>query len=236
MAVWQVAVNNGDYRFLRDTALPTIGLKKRNDRRLHRRKENRAAFLAGMERMVGAVSHFPSVIGYTIFNEGWGQFDHASVYRRLKALDASRIVDSVSGWFQPRLDRDLESDVKSIHVYFKPIKVSLADRPLILSEFGGYSYRIAENAYNLKKNYGYRTLKTEPEFTEALRALYFGEVVPAIGAGLSAAVYTQLSDVEDETNGLVTYDRRRIKADPRELREIADALFAAFAKASSADP
>ena len=229
MAVWQDAVNNGDYRFLRDTALPTIGFKRRDDRRLHRNARTRAAFLSGMEKMVGAVSHFPSVIGYTIFNEGWGQFDHASACRYLRTLDSTRIIDSVSGWFQPKRDGDLESDVRSIHVYFKPIRVKASDRPLVLSEFGGYSYRLSEHAYNPKRNYGYRTLKTEAEFTDALRALYLGEVLPAVKAGLSAAVYTQLSDVEDETNGLVTYDRRAVKVDASEMKKIADALLAAFA-------
>ena len=233
MAVWQDAVNNGDYQFLRDTALPTIGFKRKDDRRLHRDVRTREAFLSGMEKMVGAVSHFPSVVGYTIFNEGWGQFDHAKAYERLKALDPSRFADSVSGWFQPKRDEDLASDMLSLHVYFKPVRLSRSSRPIFLSEFGGYSYRDLEHAFNMHKNYGYSTYKTIEEFEAAFEKLYLDEILPAIGVGLCGTVYTQLSDVEDETNGLVTYDRRLVKLDPTRAKAIAERLFKAFAEATT---
>ena len=135
----------------------------------------------------------------------------------------------------PRRAERFHSDVDSVHVYFKPIRLQVGERPLILSEFGGYSYRIADHAYNLRKNYGYRTLRSQNELTEALSALYLGEVLPAIREGLSCAVYTQLSDVEDETNGLVTYDRRRVKVDVSRMREISSALFTAFLESLALD-
>ena len=226
--VFQDMVNNGDYSFLRDTALPTVGLKRLSDRRLHRDSETRAAFLSGMEKTVRQLSHHPCVCYWTIFNEGWGQFDHAAAYKRLRALDPTRIIDAVSGWFEPRHEADLHSDVKSLHIYFKPVRIPASEKPLVLSEFGGYSYRVEGHIFNLKKNYGYRTFTDQASFEDALEKLYENEVLPAIGGGLCAAVYTQLSDVEDETNGLLTYDRRVEKADARRMREIATRLYGAI--------
>ncbi|MBR6726823.1 MAG: hypothetical protein IKM08_01395, partial [Clostridia bacterium] len=117
MVVFQDMVNNGHYSFFRDTALPTVGIKRRNDKKLHTDPDTRAAFLTAMEETVKLLSGHPSVCYWTIFNEGWGQFEGDAAYRRLRELDSSRIIDTASGWFIPR-----ESDVDSPHVYFKPVK------------------------------------------------------------------------------------------------------------------
>jgi len=224
MLVFQDMVNNSDYSFLRDTALPTIGLVRRNDKRLHRDKETREAFLEGMETTVRQLSFHPSVIVWTIFNEGWGQFDHEAAYLRLKELDDTRPIDSTSGWFVPRRGKPSFTDFDSRHVYFKPVKLTMGEKALFLSEFGGYSYKIEGHSFNLKDNYGYRTFTDRKSFTDALEKLYLDEIVPAVKNGLSAAVYTQLSDIEDETNGLITYDRRVEKVDEDQMRRIAEAL------------
>ena len=229
MVVFQDMVNNSDYSFVRDTALPTIGIKKFDDKKLHTDPESRAAFLDAMEKTVKRLSFHPSVCYWTIFNEGWGQFDHAAVYEKLKELDGSRFIDSVSGWFLPKKQKELASDVESLHVYFKPIKTnerSADEKPLVLSEFGGYSYKIEGHSFNLDKNYGYRTIKDGKEFEQALKTLYFTEVAPAIEKGLCAAIYTQLSDVEDETNGLLSYDRRVVKISYEAAQSIAERIFA----------
>lgn len=227
MLVFQDMVNNSDYSFLRDTALPTIGLLRRNDKRLHRNKESRKAFLDGMETTVRQLSFHPSVIVWTIFNEGWGQFDHETAYRRLKELDDTRPVDSTSGWFTPKKGSPSFTDFDSRHVYFKPVKLTLGEKALFLSEFGGYSYKIEGHSFNLKDNYGYRTFTDRKSFTDALEKLYLDEIVPAVRDGLSAAVYTQLSDIEDETNGLITYDRRVEKVDEEQMQKIAKTLYEA---------
>lgn len=224
MLVFQDMVNNSDYSFLRDTALPTVGLLRRNDKRLHRDKETREAFLDGMETTVRQLSFHPSVIVWTIFNEGWGQFDHETAYRRLKELDDTRPIDSTSGWFAPRRGKESFTDFDSRHVYFKPVKLTMGEKALFLSEFGGYSYKIEGHSFNLKDNYGYRTFTDRKSFTDALEKLYLDEIVPAVRNGLCAAVYTQLSDIEDETNGLITYDRRVEKVDEEQMRKIAEAL------------
>ena len=222
IAVFQDMINNSDYSFVRDTALPTVGVKHLNDKRLHRNDKSRAAFLSGMCETVRRLSFHPSVCYWTIFNEGWGQFDHASAYKKLKRIDDTRFIDSVSGWFTPKKAKKLSSDLCSFHVYFKPVKLKKAkEKPIVLSEFGGYSYKISEHTFNLDDNYGYRTFTVGKELESALEALYTNEVLPAIEkSGLSAAVYTQLSDVEDETNGLITYDRRVIKVNEKLMKKI----------------
>ena len=221
MVVFQDMVNNGDYSFLRDTALPTLGIKRLNDKRMHRDPATRAAFLEGMERTVRQLSNHPCILYWTIFNEGWGQFDGKSAYERLKQLDSTRIIDTVSGWFA-----GAPSDVESLHVYFKPVRIKGAneEKPLVLSEFGGYSYKPEGHVFNPKDTYGYRFFKDRSAFEEALITLYEKEILPARDKGLCAAIYTQVSDVEDETNGLYSYDRRICKVDGERMRALSRAM------------
>ena len=219
MIVFQDFVNNGDYNFIRDTALPTVGLKARGDRNLHRDPKTRSAFLTHMEQTVQQMWNHPSVCYWTIFNEGWGQFDSTTLYRHLKALDSTRIVDSASGWFTGG-----ESDVVSDHVYFKPFRPRKTKKPLVLSEFGGYAWKVPDHAFNPDHEYGYRHFEDQETFEKALVELYEKEIVPAIPKGLCGAIYTQLSDVEDETNGLVTYDRKVMKVDPKVMMVLAEKL------------
>ena len=117
----------------------------------------------------------------------------------------------------------------SEHIYFKKISLTPSDdRPLVLSEFGGYSCKIAEHSFNLDKTYGYKFFSTTEEFMSALVELYEKEIIPAIELGLCATVLTQVSDVEDETNGLLTYDRQILKADKDRMKKISKKLFSAF--------
>ncbi|MBQ9778879.1 MAG: glycoside hydrolase family 2 [Clostridia bacterium] len=227
MVVFQDMVNNGSYSFVRDTALPTLGFKRRNDKRMHRDPYARACFLQSMEQTVRRLSFHPSVCYWTIFNEGWGQFDHAAAYDALRALDDTRFIDSVSGWFLPPRG-EAKSDVESPHVYFKEIRLQAGEKPLVLSEFGGYSYKVEGHCFNLDKAYGYRSFKAREDFETALLALYREQVLPHIGKGLCAAVYTQLTDVEDEINGLLTYDRRVVKVSEQSMQALAAELKSAI--------
>ena len=188
----------------------------------------RREFLSLMRKTVKRLSFHPSVCYWTIFNEGWGQFDHAAAYDELKKLDSSRPVDSVSGWFSSR--RGTVSDVESPHIYFKKIKLSQVNKPTVISEFGGYSYKVEGHSFNLKDNYGYGVCSSSDELEKALTDLYENQVIPAIRSGLCGTVYTQLTDVEDETNGLMTYDRRVTKVSPDKMRAIAEKLWAEFKK------
>jgi len=219
MIVFQDMVNNGDYNFTRDTALPTAGLRTLPDRFLHTDKKTRAVFAESMEKTVAQLWNHPCVCYWTIFNEGWGQFNSAKMYEKLKALDSTRFIDTASGWFM-----GAPSDVYSQHTYFKPVKMKPTEKPFMLSEFGGYSCKIDEHAFNLKKEYGYKHFDTPEAFMDGIETLYRTEIIPLVEKGLCGAILTQVSDVEDEVNGLVTYDRKVCKVDEDRMRAIADAL------------
>lgn len=214
MIVFQDMINSGKYNFLIDTALPTVGLKRGiKHRATARRKEE---FYRTAYGITDLLYNHPSVCYYTVFNEGWGQFDADKCYKNLKAYDHSRIWDATSGWFKEK-----SSDVDSEHIYFKQIKLESGTRPLVLSEFGGYSCKIKEHSFNLDKTYGYRYFDDKSEFEKSLIKLYDNEIIPCIKNGLCATVLTQVSDVEDETNGLLTYDRVVLKVNPDKLSELA---------------
>jgi hypothetical protein len=216
-------VNSGDYSFLVDTLLPTIG-KKRGI--THKACSCRSKYFeADCRETLDLLYNHPSVIYYTIFNEGWGQYDADRLYEKYKDMYPNYIFDSTSGWFEEK-----KSDVKSEHIYFKKLDLKESDRPLVLSEFGGYSCKIPEHSFNLGNTYGYRFFNDKEAFTQALETLYQDEVVSMIERGLCASVLTQVSDVEDETNGLLTYDRQLLKIDPERMRTVSRTLFAAFEK------
>ena len=223
MVVFQDMVNNGDYSFFRDTVLPTVGVQKLPDKAMHRDPLTRQRFEACMKETVTQLKNHPCILYWTIFNEGWGQFDSASMYEKLNALDSTRIIDATSGWF-----RGMASDVDSRHIYFTPwstLKVS--DKPLVLSEFGGYAYAVEGHLFNPEKAYGYKSCKDARDFQTQMAKLYREKVLSAAKAGLCAAICTQVSDVEDEINGFLTYDRKVNKADAAAMQQIAQALQAA---------
>ncbi len=219
MIVFQDMINNGDYNFVRDTAMPTAGMQKMDDRKMHRDENCRKMFLETMENVVNQLKNHPCIVYWTIFNEGWGQFSADTVCNRMCMLDDTRFIDATSGWF-----RQKNTDVDSRHVYFKPIRLAAEDKPLVLSEFGGLVYKPEGHVFNPDNTYGYGTCKTREEFVSKLQRLYLGQVVPAVKKGLCAAIYTQVSDVEDEVNGLLSYDRRVCKVEPEEMLPIAEAL------------
>jgi beta-galactosidase/beta-glucuronidase len=224
IAVFQDMVNNGSYSFFFDTALPTVGVKRLPEFR-NRNRETRKIFINHMLDTAKLLYNTPSVVEYTVFNEGWGQFKADDAYKTLKEFDTTRVIDATSGWFEGRM-----TDFNSKHIYFRiPTVKSINNRPLFLSEFGGYSLRIDGHLFG-KDNYGYKLYPDEESFTEAVRELYTEGVLPLIEKGLSATVYTQLSDVEDETNGLLTYDRRVMKIKPEIMRSINESLYSKLEK------
>ena len=219
MIVFQDFVNNGSYSFLRDTAFPTVIAKRFPETLMGRNKKQKYSFISHMTKTVHQLFNHPCICYWTIFNEGWGQFDSDKMYDHLHSLDSSRIIDSTSGWFKKK-----NSDVESLHIYFKKVKLPKSERPIVLSEFGGYSYKVKDHVANDKKTYGYKLYDSQEEFQKGLYELYMNEIVPAISNGLCGSVYTQLSDVEDETNGLYTYDRKECKVDKEVMLEIAEKL------------
>ena len=196
-----------------------MGRLSKNDEKAHPDPVAREEFIKTLLGMQRHLYNTPSVVYYTIFNEGWGQFTADTVYDLAKKNDPTRVYDATSGWFQRT-----RSDVDSRHVYFKPLSFQKRDgRPLIVSEFGGYSLRIDGHLFG-KNNYGYRLFDSGEKFEQALLSLYENEVIPEIPRGLSGTVYTQLTDVEDETNGLITYDRRLVKVSEEKMQNLAKKL------------
>lgn len=220
MIVFQDMVNNGKYSFFRDTLIPTLGIIKKNDRNSNRDETARKNFLTAMESTVRRLRNHPCICLWTIFNEGWGQFESTKAYERLKEMDSTRWIDTASGWFAGG-----KTDVVSGHVYFKKFRMPEAgEKPILLSEFGGYSLKIPGHCMNLNRNYGYRFFADPEKYMAALEKMYLEEIVPAVEKGLCGSIYTQLADVEDETNGLVTYDRSRVKVNEEKMRNIAKML------------
>ena len=219
MLIMQDMVNNGSYSFLRDTALPTIGMVKWDDRKRRVRKSVKDTFEAHMVATQRHLYNHPCIVAYTIFNEGWGQFESDRIYEQAKATDPTRLYDATSGWFV-----QTKSDFDSYHVYFGNGKPKPADRPMLLSEFGGVSYMIPGHIYAKYNTYGYGSCKNSRELTEKIKARYEELIYPVIKAGCCGCVYTQLSDVEDEVNGFYTYDRKICKVNPAIMREIAERI------------
>ena len=157
------------------------------------------------EGMVRLLAGHPSVIGWTLFNEGWGQFDARVATELVRTLDPTRPVSSTSGWYDQGC-----GDLWSVHNYFRPLEVwpdrARPARAFVISEFGGVSWAVPGHV-SLATSYGYDQAAGGEEFAAEVHGLL--EQADALEAeGLAGFVYTQLSDVEEETNGLLTYDRR----------------------------
>ncbi len=213
MLVMQDMVSGGPYSWLMDTALPTVGFKRTIHLPLSQRYKT--CFERQARETVAHLYNHPCIIAYTIFNEGWGQFEPERLYHSLKSADPTRFWDVASGWFEPK-----ETDVDSRHVYFRNKRLRPGKRPMLLSECGGYARAIPEHLWKQEASYGYGKTDTEEQLTAAIALMYGEMVTPAIPLGLCGVVYTQLSDVEEEINGLYTYDRQVCKVDADKMRLI----------------
>lgn len=230
LLVWQDMVNGGR-RY--DPAVITLPVKLplRLDDRRHRRfgrqdAAGRAEFTAELETTVRLLRNSPSVVVWVPFNEGWGQFDALDAVDRVRAIDPDRVIDHASGWHDQR-----GGDLESLHVYFRRLKPKRRwgrdGRAVVVSEYGGYSLRLPGHEFG-PREFGYRRYRSIDALTDGFVGLHRDEVLPAIGAGLSGIVYTQLSDVEDELNGLLTADRTVVKVDADRVRGAIGELFAEF--------
>ena len=168
--------------------------------------------------MVNHLYNCPCIAMWVIFNEGWGQFDARQLTDAVRFIDNTRTIDHASGWHDQGC-----GDVKSVHVYFRPYRFrpDKKGRAVVLSEFGGYA-RAEEGHLFGKKTFGYKLYDSVDALSAAIEKLFSRQIRPAKEKGLAAAVYTQLSDVEDEINGLVTYDRSVVKIEPERMRQITD--------------
>jgi hypothetical protein len=218
--VWQDFVSGGGpYHPMVTQILPFIGVKL-NDRnyKLFGRSDTdgRAAYSRELKDTIDLLYNAVSIAVWVPFNEGWGQFDASDICAAVRNLDATRTIDHASGWH----DRGA-GDLDSRHIYYRRFRLTPDPhgRVQALTEFGGYSFAAGGHC-STEKAFGYRMYKSPEELAAAVEKLYNGEVIPAMKQGLSAAVYTQVSDVEDEVNGLFTYDREILKISEKTLRRV----------------
>ena len=176
---------------------------------------------------VQALRCHPCIACWVPFNEGWGQFDAGKAVQALRTLDGTRLVDEASGWFDQG-----GGDVHSLHNYFYPLRIRPQKRTVALSEYGGIAWPMPGHEPP-HKTYGYGTAKDRQELTARYKKLQLKTVLPQLEKGLSALVYTQLTDVEDEVNGLFTYDRAAVKPDANTVRSVNAALAAEFARVTN---
>ncbi len=235
--VWQDMVNGGGSYNPLVVSAPAIASPVLDDRK-HRRfaradAAGRDSYRAELAQTIELLRSVPSVVLWVPFNEGWGQFDAAAIAEEVRALDPTRPIDHASGWHDQGA-----GDLHSLHVYFRAFRVkdawSADRRALALTEYGGYSQALPGHTWGAR-TFGYKKFRTEEELEIAFVRLHEDEILPAVARGLAATVYTQLSDVEDEVNGLVTYDRRVVKMPLAVVREVNRKLLQAAAEASIVD-
>lgn len=215
--VWQDMVNGGGHYGLEISAIPFVGITlDDHNYKIFKRTDAaaRQLYYQELEEMVDALYNCPCIAMWVPFNEGWGQFDSSHAYQLLKKWDPGRTVDSASGWHPCG-----ESDVISKHIYFTPIRVHAGDKPWLLTEFGGFAMKTKGHTWNTR-TFGYRVYSNPEKLTAAYQKLFNRVIIPQIKSGLSATVYTQVTDVEDEINGLMTYDRKVEKISPAVLQKI----------------
>ena len=221
LVVWQDFVNGGGrYAFTHIAAFPFLGFKhKDNDYKYFARESERGRneFMQSVDETLAALYNCPCIGVWVLFNEGWGQFDSAAVTEYVRSKDDTRIIDSVSGWHDQGVGK---TELKSLHTYYTPLKVPKDSRPVVLSEFGGYSMQTPGHIFNAEKEFGYKKFKTQEELIKALEKLFLKKLKPLIQKGLCGSIYTQVSDVEEEINGLVTFDRKVIKVPVEVMRKI----------------
>ena len=237
LIVWQDIVNGGSaYNLWFVTYLTNVLqplLRRFPDGKACRRLLSRAK-PAGREEYaheladtVQALRCHPCIACWVPFNEGWGQFDAGKAVQALRTLDGTRLVDEASGWFDQG-----GGDVHSLHNYFYPLRIRPQKRTVALSEYGGIAWPMPGHEPP-HKTYGYGTAKDRQELTARYKKLQLKTVLPQLEKGLSALVYTQLTDVEDEVNGLFTYDRAAVKPDANAVRSVNAALAAEFARVTN---
>ncbi|HEY3834966.1 MAG TPA: glycoside hydrolase family 2 TIM barrel-domain containing protein [Bryobacteraceae bacterium] len=174
-----------------------------------------AGFRTELRAMIQHLQSFTSIVAWVPFNEGWGEHNTNDILKLVKQLDPSRLVDGPSGWE----DRGY-GDMKDMHRYPGPDMFAVVSgRASVLGEFGGLGWPVEDHLWWNKRNWGYRTYKEKDTLNSAYEDL-MNQMPDLIRDGLSAAVYTQTTDVEGEINGLMTYDRKVVKFDTEKLAAI----------------
>ena len=225
MLVWQDIINGGTrpktpLTLYLPTIFPAI-TKHISDKHYwlfsRSSKLGRKVWIKEMRDTVKHLYNVPSIVLWTPFNEGWGQFDANAIADRMKKLDPTRLVDHASGWYDQG-----GGDIRSVHNYFRKLIVEKDDRAFCLTEYGGLTLLVEGHSYS-PEVYGYGQCENAEEFQKKFKDLQ--ETVKRLSEeGLSGAVYTQVSDVEEEVNGLLTFDRKinKLKTENQLRRDLAE--------------
>lgn len=218
MLVWQDMVTgfqteNSDVQHVKASA----------DKDWNRPEGSVKQFETEWQSIMDHLKFFPSIVTWVPFNEGWGQFETKRIVEWTKQHDPSRLVDGVSGWTDRRV-----GDMMDVHQYpgpgMEPTELNKG-RIAVLGEFGGLGLPVEDHLWNPEmRNWGYRTYHSEDELYNEYKDL-IQNMYPMINRGLSAAIYTQTTDVEGEVNGLITYDRKVVKIDPERIRELNEMMY-----------
>ncbi|MBU1145381.1 MAG: glycoside hydrolase family 2 [Firmicutes bacterium] len=222
MIVWQDMVSGSERKdiFLHGF-FATLGINI-NDKfyRLFGRKseKGRNQFLIELKETIEHLKNCTCISTWVPFNEAWGQFDSLKAEKIIRQLDSSRLIDHASGWSDQK-----GGDYCSRHIYFTKIKFSKAKakkRILALTEFGGFSFVVENHCYNPERVFGYKKYHNKEDLMKGIQELYSKQILPEVKKGLSVLIYTQLSDVEDEVNGFVSYDRQIQKVDCQVIKNL----------------
>ena len=223
LLVWQDFVNGCTKYDFWLNQVPLFVRYKINDHRYKKffreNEEGRQEALNEFKETIDLLYNCPCIVYWTIFNEGWGQFDAKEIYQELKLIDPTRIYDHASGWHDQG-----SSDVKSMHIYKWKVKVpnrfKLKGRAYVCSECGAYILDKRLKEAKKKEGFIYLLFNNKEDFQKEYIRFINEEIKPCKNKGMSGFIYTQLSDVEEEMNGFVTYDRKEIKVDIPVIKEI----------------
>ncbi|MFA6867307.1 MAG: glycoside hydrolase family 2, partial [Clostridia bacterium] len=193
---------------------------KKNYRKFSRNDDQgRKEYYVDSQRLIDTLYNTVSLGLWVPFNEGWGQFDSLKACEFYRKQDPTRVIDHASGWHDQG-----GGDINSFHIYFTKYKFPKFDknddRAIAVTEFGGFSFQIKGHVYNENKFFGYRKFYNREAFATAYEKLFVNEIIGNIPKGLSASVYTEVSDVEDEANGLLSFDREVVKIDMDLIKQI----------------
>ncbi|WDV46313.1 glycoside hydrolase family 2 TIM barrel-domain containing protein [Clostridiaceae bacterium M8S5] len=227
--VWQDMPCSSNAAYSRMEAIFTlwsgVRIYKRDDTTRRRLKlacrdtyESRLDFESELKGVIDTLYNVPSIGMWVLFNEAWGQYDAKRITEWCKDYDSSRLIDEASGWFHQGA-----GDVHSLHIYNKPLYIPkniLNKRVYVVSEYGGKTFRVEGNTWKGSKEFGYGKETSIKALTDSYISLIFNELKPITQEGCSGAVYTQLTDVEDEINGLITYDRKVVKMNIAQVAKV----------------
>lgn len=193
-----------------------------------RTPESEEIFKTEWKEIIHEFKFFPSIVVWVPFNEAWGQFKTTEIVNFTKEQDASRLINSASGGNFEMEGTKIVGDIMDLHNYPDPVmpdpSIFGANTILVLGEYGGLGLPLEGHTWQLKDNWGYQSFSTKDEL-KARYSILIEDLAKLIPKGLAAAIYTQTTDVEIETNGLMTYDRQVIKISLEDLKKLHEKLY-----------